>query len=409
MSPSRLSQLLAAQHAGTPGNRIVRTMSERGALSATEIARLTGMARSTVSTALTGLKQSGIVIEAGEQGEIAKGVGRPPVTLVLNPDAGTCIGVHLSLDSIQLVVADVSHSVIAERSIDLGLDYPVEAATSAIKDAVARLYKEHGLPLSRLLGVGVSVSGPVSPDGTVQRSSIVPGWTGMDVIKTFRGLFDRPAYADNESNCAAIAEMMWGAAAGESNFVLFKIDLGVGGAIVHNGEVIRGIAGGAGEFGHISIEPGGDLCRCGSRGCLEVYASFNRPLVQMQRMHGRHMTMDDVILLAERGDSGARRLIADTAEIAGRGLATIGTIINPPLIIIGGRLALAGDMLLGPLQHAYDKYTHIKPAKGAPRQTRIIAGKLTENDSLLGAIGLVLRNQGKLERAVYAAPRRRYG
>lgn len=384
-------------------------MSERGALSAAAIARLTGLARSTVSIALAELRQSEIVIEAGEQGETVKGVGRPAVMLMLNPDAGTCIGVHLSLDSIQLVVADVSHSVIAERTIDLGLDYPVEAATSAIRSAVAELYKEHGLPLSRLLGVGVSVSGPVSPDGTVQRSSIVPGWTGVDVIKTFGGLFDRPVYADNESNCAAIAEMMWGAAAGESDFVLFKIDLGVGGAIVHNGEVIRGIAGGAGEFGHISIEPGGDLCRCGNRGCLEIYASFKRPLAQMERVHGRRMTMDDVMLLAEQGDNGAQRLITGTAETAGRGLAMIGTIINPPLIIIGGRLALAGDMLLAPLQQAYDRHTHIKPVPGAPRQTRIMAGKLTENDSLLGAIGLVLRNQGKLERAVYAAQRRRHG
>jgi predicted NBD/HSP70 family sugar kinase len=396
MSPSRLSQILAAQHAGTPGNRIVRAMSERGALSAAEIARATGLARSTISTALSELKESGIVIEAADQNDTAKGVGRPAITLKLNPEAGTCVGVHLSLDSIQLVLADVSHSVIAEKSINLGVDYPVAAVSAAIKTAVARLYEENGLPLSRLLGLGVSVSGPVGPDGVIRHSSIVPSWTGTNVPRVFGELFRCPVFADNESNCAAVAEMMWGAAQGERDFVLFKIDLGVGGAIVHGGEVIRGIAGGAGEFGHISVEPNGDLCRCGNRGCLEIYASFNRPLAQMERTHGKRMTMDDVILLAENGDTGAQRLIADTGEVAGRGLAIIGTIINPPLIIIGGRLALAGNMLIDPLRRVFEKHTHLKPGrKSASGATRIAVGDFTGNDSLLGAVGMVLRSQGR--------------
>ena len=82
---------------------------------------------------------------------------------------------------------------------------------------------------------------------------------------------------NNESNCAALAEMMWGAAVGYSDFVLFKIDRGVGGAIVSGGRVITGIAGGGGEFGHIVIDPNGELCRCGNRGCLELYASMRSP------------------------------------------------------------------------------------------------------------------------------------
>jgi predicted NBD/HSP70 family sugar kinase len=100
--------------------------------------------------------------------------------------------------------------------------------------------------------------------------------------------------------------------------------------------------------------PEGDLCRCGNRGCLELYASFARPLEQMSRLHGRRMTMDEVILLAEQGDLGARRLIEDIAEIAGRGLGMIGTVLNPPLIIVGGRMALAGDILMAPLTRAYE-------------------------------------------------------
>jgi predicted NBD/HSP70 family sugar kinase len=191
--------------------------------------------------------------------------------------------------------------------------------------------------------------------------------------------------------------MTWGAAIGETDFVLFKVDRGVGGAIVRDGKVITGIAGGAGEFGHVSIDPQGPLCRCGNRGCLELYASFTRPLEELSRIHGRAISMDDAIQLAEQGDAGAFRLIEDTGEIAGRGLAMVGTILNPPLILIGGRMALAGDILLTPLVQAYQKHTLLK-AHDLPedRRTRIALGRFTENDALLGAVGLVLKGQGRI-------------
>jgi predicted NBD/HSP70 family sugar kinase len=97
----------------------------------------------------------------------------------------------------------------------------------------------------------------VTPDGVVQRASIVPTWAGVNIRDVFGPLLRRPIFADNESTCAAIAEMMWGAGRGYNDFLLFKINLGVGGAIVSRGHVLTGIAGGAGEFGHLCIDPGG--------------------------------------------------------------------------------------------------------------------------------------------------------
>ncbi len=190
--------------------------------------------------------------------------------------------------------------------------------------------------------------------------------------------------------------MMWGAAVGYEDFVLFKIGLNVGGAIVNNGRVIRGIAGSAGEFGHMSIDPFGDLCRCGNRGCLELYAGFRRPLEQASRVFERQMTTDAVIDLARQGDTACRRLIEDTAEIAGRGLAIIGAVVNPGLIIIGGRMALAGEILLAPLAASYDRHALVK-SRDVPEasRTRIIVGKFTTNDACLGAVGMVLRYHGR--------------
>jgi predicted NBD/HSP70 family sugar kinase len=147
----------------------------------------------------------------------------------------------------------------------------------------------------------------------------------------------------------------------------------------------------------MSIDPGGDLCRCGNRGCLELYASFNRPLEQIARVVRRPVTMDEVIAMAEQGDVRALRMIEDCAEFAGRGIGIIGSIINPPLIVVGGRMALAGDILLAPLITSYERHALIKSRDVPPHlQTRIVIGKHTENDSLLGAVGLVLRHHGRL-------------
>ena len=397
MTKPLLKSLLNDRLSASPESLIVRCLSERGVLSASQITRVTGLARSTVSTALTGLRRSGMVVEASASRDGARGIGRPAATLTLNPTAGTCVGIHLSLDEMRFVVADVSHSVIAEQTVPMGLDYQPQQAAEVAKSVISRCYEENGLPMAGLLGVGVSVSGPVSREGVVLRASIVPTWAGVNIRDVFGAALEQPIFADNESNCSAIAELMWGAAVGHDDFVLFKIDLGVGGAIVQHGRLVTGIAGGAGEFGHISIDPGGDLCRCGNRGCLELYASFVRPIEQISRIVRRPVTMDDVITMAEQGDVRALRMIEDTAEFAGRGLGLIGSVLNPPLIIIGGRMALAGDILLAPLIASYERHTLIKSRDIAPAlRTRITVGKHTENDALLGAVGLVLRNNSSL-------------
>jgi predicted NBD/HSP70 family sugar kinase len=340
-----------------------------------------------------------MVVESPVNESGRAGVGRPATSLTLNPLAGTCVGVAIGLGYIQMIVADVSHAIIADKIMPMDdPDYPPEVAVEVVQKLMREAYDENSMSMAGLLGVGVAVSGPVNPiDSRVQRASVVPTWAGTEVRRIFEAALGRPVFADNESNCAALAEMMWGAAVGYSDFVLFKIDRGVGGAIVSSGRVITGIAGGAGEFGHMVIDPDGELCRCGNRGCLELYASMRKPIAHASSLFGRPMTTDDIIFEARRGHAGCRRLITDTAEIAGRGLAIIGTIINPPLIVLAGRLALAGDLVLEPLNRSYEKHTLVKRDEvPTAARTEFIIGKFTENDSCMGAVGLVLRHHGSL-------------
>ncbi|MEZ5667365.1 MAG: ROK family transcriptional regulator [Alphaproteobacteria bacterium] len=400
---NELSGLLTGRDGDGPPARIVRALSERGALSAGQIVRITGLAKSTVSVALAELRRQGVIVDAAARGGGRSQVGRPATRVVLNPEAGTCIGVQVGLDFIQAIVADVSHAILANEKMSLPHDFTTAQAVAATEALCARAYAAAGLgsPLTQanLLGVGVAVAGPIDPrSGRVYRSSMVPTWAGIDIPALFAPIFGRPVLTDNESNCAAIAEMMWGAASGHDDFVFFKMENeGIGGAVVNGGRIVSGVAGAGGEFGHICIEPDGDLCRCGNRGCLELYAGFGRVLRLAETRFGRHARIDEVIAMARQGDVGCRRLIADTAAVAGRGLGIIGTVVNPGLIVVGGRLAKAGDLLLDPLTESYDRHTLIKRDAVPPAaQTRIVCGALIDNDSCLGAVGMVLRHNGRL-------------
>ena len=366
MSDDRLKSILDDRDSGAPISRIVRAMSEWGALSGAEIARRTGLARSTVSVALSKLRESGIVVELPEQAEASKGVGRPATPLALNPEAGTCVGVHLALDELRIAVADVAHSVIDEQSVPLGRDYAPEAAAEAARSAIASVYAAHGLRPSGLLGVGISVSGPLRPDGRVIRASILPRWAGVNMRDVFGPVLERPVFAANESNCAAIAEMTWGAAAGEDDFVLFKIDVGLGGAIVRDGTVLTGIAGGAGEFGHVSIDPQGPLCRCGNRGCLELYVS----LEALQRRGG-----------------GEEEWVDDVAPVFARAVRSIENLFDPQTVIMGG---IAPPRLLARLAATTASLGNALGARSDRTVPRILVARGGPNSVLRGAATLAV-------------------
>ncbi|MDW6022588.1 ROK family transcriptional regulator [Mesorhizobium sp. BAC0120] len=398
MYKAELKSLLAERSAGAPSTRIVRVLSERGALSGTQIAKILGLAKSTVSMTLAELRKAGMVVDgAAPVANRSSGAGRPATAVMLNPEAGTVVGLLIGLEHIQLIVADVSHAVLADKKVELEVDFSPDAAMAIVQRLVREAYEELGISTDTMLGVGVAIGGPVNPtNGRLMRAGAIPTWEGVDVYSLFEAALERPIYADNVSKCWAIAEMMWGAAHGIEDFVYMLVDLGVAGAIVSRGHLIDGVAGAAGEFGHMTIDPQGDLCRCGNRGCLELYAGFKAATTMASKRFGRPMGIMDVIALARKGDVGCRRLIEDTAEMAGRGLAMVGAAVNPGLILIGGRLAMAGSMFFDPLEASFDKYSLVKRHDVAPEaRTRIVPAKMLENGACMGAVGLVLRHYGR--------------
>jgi predicted NBD/HSP70 family sugar kinase/biotin operon repressor len=395
MGEKRLVSILADRKDTTPTGRIVRALSQRGPISAREIGEATGLAKSTVSTALNELRRTGMVVD-GPESSRSSGAGRPAAIVSLNPEAGTCVGLLLGMEHMQLIVADVSHKVLAEKTLSLSPDYTAVEAARLARQLLETAYRENDLSPDTLLGVGMAMAGPVDPKtGVLLRAGGMPDWAGLDIRGTFEPVLQQAIIADNESNCSALAEMMWGSAVGEDDFVLFTLDKGIGGAVVIDGRVVSGIAGGAGEFGHMSIDPDGPLCRCGNRGCLEVYASLRNPLEAAAQRFGRPIAIEELVLRAQAGDVGCLRLIEDVAQAAGHGLGIIGSALNPPLIIVAGRLAQAGDLMMKPLEASFSRHSLIRRADvGEGGRTRFEVSRFVGSSACMGAVGLVLQHFG---------------
>lgn len=381
--------------ANAPAGRIVRAIAAIGATTAAHLVKETGLARSTVSTLLTELKERGIVLDSDTK---SSGFGRPSQLLSLNPSTGRCAGVLLGLGEIRIVICDLAHTVLSDVWFKIRRDYTPEEAAVCVRTSLDQQCAAIGIEIRELIGVGLAISAPISYEGRVLNGSILPTWSGIDIAAIFSAQLDCPIHAENESHCGALAEMTWGAAIGEPNFILFKFDLGIGGAVVIDGNVQRGADGNAAEFGHISLNPHGPLCRCGNRGCLETFAGGFNLMRNAEQVGDEVLTIDRFVDGAKTKNEGYRRLMEDAAEMAGWGMGITSTILNPPLFIIAGKLATAGELFMAPLRKSFARHSLPPPAHDpkARRPKFVLAKFLGNDDTVMGAVALVLRQHGRI-------------
>ena len=179
-------------------------------------------------------------------------------------------------------------------------------------------------------------------------------------------------------------------AAAPRRVVYLKLATGIGAGIVIDGRLFGGAGGTAGEIGHTSLDETGDICRCGSRGCLETYASGAAIAALLSRSLGEPLGPDDVMQRAVDGDPGSRRALADAGRHIGAAVADLCNLINPERIIVGGSMAVAGDVLLDPLREAVG----LRAIPSAAEDVEIVLGELGERAELLGAVALVLHEAG---------------
>ena len=257
--------------------RIVDFLRINGTASRAELARRTGLSRSTVSTLVADLQRRGLVVERAGQFAGEGQPGRPAALLELDPSAAAAVGVDFDHDKVRVAVSDLSRSVLAEASEPFDVDHDAQGSLDLAARA-DRAGHAGGRAGSRpLLGVGVALAGPIDHDvGTLHPSDVLPGWAGVDAADELEKRLGTPAYVDNDANLGALAEVTLGAGRNARFATYVSISSGIGAGIIVDGRPYRGHRGTAGEIGHVVVDPQGPICRCGNRGCLETLASGRR-------------------------------------------------------------------------------------------------------------------------------------
>ncbi|WP_246955196.1 ROK family glucokinase [Brachybacterium sp. Marseille-Q7125] len=274
------------------------------------------------------------------------------------------IGVDIGGTKIAAGVVDEDGEIIAAttRSTPATDAALIEAACA---EAVAELRGDHDV-----VGVGVGAAGFVSSDRRTVTFSANLAWRGHPLADELEQLTGLPVVVENDANAAGWAEYRFGAAREAEHMLMVTVGTGLGGALVMDGQLVRGRWGFAGEIAHMTAVPDGQWCGCGRRGCLEQYtagtalvrtakrrASAGDPLMGplVQAAGGSRKEVDGPLItrLAQQGDPGAVELIAELGDWLGRGLSSIATLLDPDMIVVGGGVAAAGDLLLDPARAAY--------------------------------------------------------
>jgi len=316
------------------------------------------------------------------------------------------------MDSVAIGV-DIGGTKIAAGLVDRhgGINRRLECATNASEggeavisralDLCAQLFS---LAAKRVVGIGVATGGQVDPKTGVvfAATPLLPGWVGMPIKTIFEERFHVPTRVINDASAAAVGEHTFGAARGVNDFVLLTIGTGVGGGVYCDGKLLQGALGAAGAIGHMTINYNGRPCNCGSKGCLETYVSgsamtsralelaeqrnFESALILKMREDKQSATRL-LVQAATQGDKFALEVLQEASEYLGWGLANILNLFNPALVIIGGGVAEAGDLLLEPAWRVA-KAMSLRREKDP---VKLVTAQLGNNAGLLGAASLIWR------------------
>ena len=388
--PGRYPPAVAKDRA-TPGSqtslreanraRIVSAVQQRGSLTQVELAGVTGLSAATISNIVKELAGAGILNTSPTSRS-----GRRAQEVTLARNLGLVAGVHFGERSLRVALADVAHRVVAEQRLPLPPEHRADSGLDRVAMLVEEMVDSLGASLSEVLAVGVGIPAPVDVrTGQVSSLGLMRGWDGVDVPEVLGRRLGVSVTVDNDANLGALAEVRLGVARGLRDVAYLRVSHGVGVGLVLGGRLFHGRSGGAGELGHLVIDEDGPVCRCGNRGCLETAVSSSELLRRLQGTHG-HLTLRDVVAQAQDGDVACREVIADAGRHLGVALAALCTLLDPEMVVVGGDLAHAKDILLDPLREVLDGRT--LPSTAGP--VAVEASALGDQAEVRGALVLAL-------------------
>lgn len=361
--------------------RVLEVISTEGGLSQAEVARRTGLSRATVSNLVAELRRQGLV-----RGDAAGLGGRGSLEITV-ARAGAVIGVDFGHRHVRVGVADLGGRVLADEEHRLPLDFGAEAGCAEAKAMMVRLLERTGVPAADVRQVGVGLPYPIDKaSGRLGGQPNPHPWAEIDPRTVLEEVFGLPVMIDNDCNLGALGELREGAGRGLADIVYFHVDERVGAGVVLSGRLHRGVAGTAGEIGHMTVDPAGQTCACGNRGCLDLAVGATNFLDPLRAGYGAQLGIAGVIQLAEQGDMRCHRALTDAGCAMGMVIADLCNLLSPQRVIVAGPIFGAREMILAPLR---ETVMH-RAVPAAARAVEIVHSQLDARAEMVGAIWLAL-------------------
>ena len=386
---------------------VLNLIKEKGPISRADISKVTKLTRSTVSNIVDYLIKKGLIKEIGLS---VSGVGRKAILLKLNSKAYYSIGVDLGTLHTTIAITDLL------GRIEKKIEYPTNCHQDKDKiiekliTVIHNIIKNFGIKWKKIAGIGVAAPGLIDKKGTML---ITPnfGWKDTPLGDILKREFHIPVFIDNNVNAMASAESEFGKGQGVKNFVFFNVGMGIGAGVVINRELFHGESNCTGEIGHTTVDYNGPKCSCGNKGCLEVMASGpaiakraikaikegeQSLIYELANYDLNQISAEIVATAANQGDKLGRSIMEETGEYLGTGVANIINLFNPELVIIGGGVTQAGDLIFKPLRKVVQKRAFSVSARVA----KIIPVSLGKDCTVMGAAALVLKKIFKITKVI---------
>ena len=383
---------------------ILNYLRENAPVSRAVLAEMTGLNKTTVSSLVTELIEHHFVREIGlENARTGRSAGRLGMLLMLNPAAGCIVSAEIGVDFISVICTNFAPAMIWQQveciEPDKGQDEIIQRTLALLNLAVAAGMKS----CNTLLGIAIGVPGLVDmKSGTLLFAPNLK-WRDTPLHDLLSDHFDAPLVVANEASMAALGEHYFGAARGHNEVLYISVGVGLGGGIVNHGRVYNGVSGFGGEFGHMTMDPDGELCNCGNRGCWETLVSqralfryvteeiqhgYSSLLPQLAGEGLDDLTVAMIANAAEAGDVAAMRALDRLGRYLGIGIASLVNALNPELVVFGGSLSLAGERLLW----IVNEEMNCRALRWNREATRVILARHGSHACVMGGVATIYQN-----------------
>ena len=297
------------------------------------------------------------------------------------------IGIDLGGSKIALGLVSPDDQILARRRIDTDADAGLDSVIERIAGQVKSLNAE--LPAgATAAAIGVGAPGPVDHiSGDLLTLVNLPGISNTPFRRALSQRLSLPVTLDHDAKVAALGEFHFGAGRQRHSMIYIVIGTGVGAAIIYQGALLYGESNSAGESGHMTVDPAGHLCHCGSRGCLETYTGGPALSKHYASATGEVINGDEIARRAHAGDETALRVFHGAGRALGVAIASLAMTLNIETFVIGGSVANAGDLLLQPARESLIGYSF----KAVSARVKVVASALGEDAPILGAAHMARR------------------